>query len=112
METLVLTRAARPARMERRREPGIRLYRTGIIHINSTLVDKAPVSKRYRVELGGDQVRLVPDPAGFTLTLRANGSAHLNLNGRHQQSPIPFDSRFLPAAVLADGTIEAREEAA
>ena len=103
---LVLTRSSKKGPRTVRLEPGIRLVRSGEIHLNTALVNTATLHGRYRVELGDRQVRLVPDPEGFAATpISGRGSAQLNVRAHADRSPIPFDNRFLPATVLEDGTI-------
>ena len=108
---LVLTRRTPHGPRVLRTEPGIRLGRTGIIRCNTALVDKVHLPQRYRVELGPERVTLSPDPEGFSLSrMKGKGMAQLSVGGRHLDSPVPFDDRFLPAEVLADGTIVATVE--
>lgn len=108
---LVLTRASKSGPRDVRTDPGIRLVRTGVVHLNTALVNSATLHERYRVELGAREVRLVPDPAGFAATrISGRGSAQLSVSAYIDRSPIPFDNRFLPATVSADGTIVATME--
>lgn len=108
---LVLTRRTPQGPRVLRTEPGIRLGRTGIIRCNTALVDKVHLPQRYRVELSAGRVTLAPDPEGFSMSrMKGKGMAALSVGGRHLDSPVPFDDRFLPAEVLEDGTIVATVE--
>lgn len=108
---LVLTRSSKTGPRIVRTEPGIRLVRTGVVYLNTALVNSATLHGRYRVELSQGEVRLVPDDDGFTLTpIAGRGAAQLSVSSYIDRSPIPFDNRFLPATVLAGGAIVATME--
>lgn len=108
---LVLTRSSKTGPRTVRTDPGIRLVRTGVVHLNTALVNSATLHERYRVELSERGVRLAPDPDGFSVTpIAGRGSAQLSVTAYIDRSPIPFDNRFLPATVSADGSIVATME--
>lgn len=108
---LVLTRSSKTGPRPVRLDPGIRLVRTGVVHLNTALVNSATLHGRYRVELSERGVRLAPDEDGFALTpIAGRGSAQISVAAHIDRSPIPFDNRFLPATVSADGAIVATME--